>query len=115
MFELSGGKIRGLYTGPSLSTCAVCTAPRAVAGGGLPRLALPLAYPSCVHSLQTKTAKGDALGMHLLLAGIYTHLGGEFGIADYSWYMLWLSLCLLFRSLSLLHPSVLTAQHCLVP
>lgn len=84
MFELSGGKIRGLYTGPSLSTCAVCTAPRAVAGGGLPRLALPLAYPSCVHSLQTKTAKGDALGMHLLLSGIYTHLGGEFGIADYS-------------------------------
>lgn len=75
-------------------------------------MASTLAYPSFIYSLQTKAAKGDALDMHLLLSGIYTHLCREFGIAGYSWCVPWLLLCLLPRSLSLLHPSVLTAQYC---
>lgn len=43
------------------------------AGGGVPGTAAStLAYPSCVHSPQTRAAKGDALGAHLLWDP-YTH------------------------------------------
>lgn len=66
-------------------------------------MALTLADPSCIHSLQTKASKSGALGMQLLLSGIYTYLCGEFGIAGHSWCLPPLLLCPLPGSPSL-HP-----------